>query len=345
MSATTPLVSVVISTYNKARYLELSLASWCQQTLRDYELIVVDDGSVDTTVDVLRQYLVRLPMQVVTVTNSGRASARNRGLERARGEYVVFCDDDRIVHPEFLEAHAAAQQAHADSAVIIGWQHGVLVELRPDISVAPEAVARALRIAPHLDALLRDGQTAWTMSAADIERDCTLVEALRIREPWFDDYVQPVITQYGDDITECAMAWSYGTTGNMSVRRADLIRVGGFDESFQGWGLEDAELHYRLIGAGARTRIAREARNYHQNHPRNDVALKWDWLRNARRFLDKHEAMDIALYIQAELTNMPLAEADRILQEARSAPDTLLRAYRRLLINHARELSTYGQMT
>lgn len=335
-----PAVSVIMPTFDKANYLDRTLASWLHQRCDDYELIVVADGCTDATADVLARYAARLPLRSVTIGRTGRAGARNRGIEVARGDILVFSDDDRLVHPDFLAAHLQAQK-QPEAGVVIGWQRGVLVE---------SARLPALQLAslvPLFDALedaARD-PGGVLLTAERIAEDWSAIEELQTGDRWFDDYVRPVVREYGEDITACRLAWSYGTTGNLSVARAPLERVGGFDESFEGWGLEDTELHYRLTRAGLRTRVAPAACNYHQNHPRDDNALKWNWLRNARHLLGKHEAMDVALYIQAEVTNLPLADVCRILEEAEARGESsLVRAYRRLLINHAYQLTTYGRM-
>jgi glycosyltransferase involved in cell wall biosynthesis len=335
-----PAVSVVMPTHDKASYLERTLASWLHQRCQDYELIAVADGCTDSTGDVLARFRDRLPLRTVQIAQSGRAAARNRGVEVARGSLIVFSDDDRLVHPEFLEAHLRAQRETA--GVVIGWQRGVLVD-----GVHLPALGLE-RVSCLVDALGPAARTAGAamLSAAQIEEDWAAIEPFEIRDPWFEDYVLPVVREYGTDISDCRLAWSYGTTGNLSVSRSAIDNIGSFDEAFCGWGLEDTELHYRLVHAGLRTRVAEDARNYHQNHARDDTALKWNWLRNARHFLDKHEEMDVALYIQAEITNLPLADACRILDETQARGDSVLvRAYRRLLINHAYQLTTYGRMS
>ena len=336
-----PAVSVVMPTHDKAPFLERTLASWLHQRMHDYELIVVADGCTDDTDDVLARFRTRLPLRSLQVDKTGRAGARNRGIEIASGPVLVFSDDDRLVHPDFLDAHLRAQAA-PDAGVVIGWQRGVLVDRVHLPALALE------RMACLVDAVGTEAQAsgAALLSAEQIEAAWSAIEPFETSDAWFDNYVLPVIRQYGTDISDCRLAWSYGTTGNLSVSRAAIDSIGGFDEAFNGWGLEDTELHFRLARAGLRTRVAEDARNYHQNHARDDTALKWNWLSNARHFLSKHEEMEVALYIQAEVTNLPLADACRILEEAEAQGDTVLvRAYRRLLINHAYQLTTYGRMS
>ena len=95
-------VSVVIATYNRAQHLRGAINSVLQQTYTDYEILVVDDGSVDETADVVREYS-REPLRYVYQPNGGSASARNRGLRMSSGDYIAFIDDDDRWLPEKLE--------------------------------------------------------------------------------------------------------------------------------------------------------------------------------------------------------------------------------------------------
>lgn len=343
MSKVSPQISVVVPTYNKSAYLELSLQSWRDQTFRDYELIIVDDGSTDSTPDILSSFRDSLPIRAQRTENRGRAAARNHGIALARGDLLVFCDDDRVVHSEFLQAHLNAQDACVTGAVVIGWQLGLMTQLAASVNAPARMLAALLLERPHLAPALRDGKTVVTLSRQEMTAAPAIVERCVLPDPWFETYVVPVHATYGEDITDCPLAWTYGTTGNLSVPRDWVTRVGPFDTAFVGWGLEDTELHYRLTAAGIRTLICPGAVNYHQNHPRDELAQKWNWLRNARTLLAKHATLEVALYIQAEITNLPLTQIFAILREARNLQDTLLlAAYRQLAINHARELTHCG---
>ena len=87
-----PKVSVVIPVYNGARTIGRALESVFGQTFRDFEIIVVNDGSTDDTASVLAGYGDRI--QVVSQSNRGVSAARNAGLRVSVGEYLVFLDDD-----------------------------------------------------------------------------------------------------------------------------------------------------------------------------------------------------------------------------------------------------------
>lgn len=115
-----PLVSVVKPTRNRYAVLHDSLLSLCHQTLppSEFEVIVVDDGSVDSTA--ARLQCVSLPYRLIIIrqSNQGLASARNTGILRASGEIVCFLDDDILAHPRLLEEHLFSHQADPNLVVI-----------------------------------------------------------------------------------------------------------------------------------------------------------------------------------------------------------------------------------
>jgi glycosyltransferase involved in cell wall biosynthesis len=109
-----PAISVVIPVYNGARYLRQCLDSIFAQTCRDFEVIVVDDGSIDGTASICGEYPVRLIQQ----PNRGQASARNRGVALARTKYIAFMDHDDCWHPERLARGLEAMEQDAACALV-----------------------------------------------------------------------------------------------------------------------------------------------------------------------------------------------------------------------------------
>lgn len=97
-----PQVSVIIPTYNRAQLIRETLSSVFAQTFRDFEVIVIDDGSTDDTLDVLNEYSNGI--ELYRISHSGQAAARNIGLQRSSSEYVAFLDSDDIWDVRFLEA-------------------------------------------------------------------------------------------------------------------------------------------------------------------------------------------------------------------------------------------------
>ncbi|MBC6444097.1 MAG: glycosyltransferase family 2 protein, partial [Alphaproteobacteria bacterium GM202ARS2] len=109
-----PKVSVIVPTYNRAPLLQQAIDSIRAQTLADWELIIVDDGSNDTTPDVVRavtQQDSRIRFYRHT-TNRGAATARNTAMKHAKGTYVAFQDDDDVSHPERLQKQADYLDKH-----------------------------------------------------------------------------------------------------------------------------------------------------------------------------------------------------------------------------------------
>jgi glycosyltransferase involved in cell wall biosynthesis len=113
-----PDVSVVIATYNQARFLPAALDSALGQTLCDLEVIVVDDGSTDETPLVLQRYSRESRVRVEHIANSGPAAARNRGLRWARAPLVAFLDSDDVWLPEKLERQVVLFASHPAPAVV-----------------------------------------------------------------------------------------------------------------------------------------------------------------------------------------------------------------------------------
>jgi len=106
-----PRFSIVIPTYNRADSVTHTLESCFSQSFSDFEIVVVDDGSSDNTVDVLGQ-IDDPRLKVCTQENAGPAAARNTGMDNASGDYIAFLDSDDVWYPEFL---ASADQMLAEN--------------------------------------------------------------------------------------------------------------------------------------------------------------------------------------------------------------------------------------
>lgn len=103
MNSLTPKISVIIPVYNTADYLLESVGSITRQTLKEIEIIAIDDGSTDQSLPMLKSLAEKDGrITVISQTNSGQSVARNRGLEAAHGEYVYFMDSDDLLDEEAL---------------------------------------------------------------------------------------------------------------------------------------------------------------------------------------------------------------------------------------------------
>ena len=119
---TTPVVSIIVPTYNRAHLISECIGDVIAQTFTKWELLLVDDGSTDNTAEVaatLAQQsegrLTYLPKE-----NGGSNKARNYGAERARGQYLIFFDSDDRVSPDWLENFMAASEGYTADLVSCG---------------------------------------------------------------------------------------------------------------------------------------------------------------------------------------------------------------------------------
>jgi len=107
MSTNTPQVSIIMATYNRAHLIEETLDSILNQSYKNWECLIIDDGSTDNTKEILRPYLLKDPRfnyyKRTKIHKKGLPGCRNQGLEMAKGDYIIFFDDDDIVHPQNLE--------------------------------------------------------------------------------------------------------------------------------------------------------------------------------------------------------------------------------------------------
>jgi glycosyltransferase involved in cell wall biosynthesis len=98
-----PKVSVIIPTYNYAHFLPEALNSVLDQTYKNFEVIIVDDGSTDNTKDVLKSFLNDQRIRYIYQENSGLPATRNRGIKESKGQFVAFLDSDDVWLPAKLE--------------------------------------------------------------------------------------------------------------------------------------------------------------------------------------------------------------------------------------------------
>ena len=104
-----PRFSIIVPLYNKAPYICKALESICAQTYRDFECIVVDDGSTDGSLDVVRSLDIGdCKLEIISQANAGVAAARNKGVAASKGEYVCFLDADDWWEPDFLKTMTEA---------------------------------------------------------------------------------------------------------------------------------------------------------------------------------------------------------------------------------------------
>ena len=115
-----PKISVIIPVYNGEKTIKKTIESVLKQTLQDFELIVINDGSQDKTLEILSS--IQDPrLRVLSYFNAGLASSRNRGITEATGEYISFLDADDLWTPDKLADQLKVLQENPDAMVAYSW--------------------------------------------------------------------------------------------------------------------------------------------------------------------------------------------------------------------------------
>ena len=115
----TPRVSIVIAVYNREKYLGIAVDSVLRQTYQDWELIISDDGSIDGTLDIARQFALEDDrIRVLTAEHKGEAYALIAGFSAARGKYVGQLDSDDLLEPPALELTAAVLENDIECGMV-----------------------------------------------------------------------------------------------------------------------------------------------------------------------------------------------------------------------------------
>jgi len=122
MNKENPLVSVVMPAYNAEKYLSEAIESILNQTFKDFEFIIIDDGSTDRTWEIIQEFSKK-DKRIIALKNEKNlniAESRNRGVEVARGSYIATMDSDDVAIPDRLNYQYSFLESNSDIAVSIG---------------------------------------------------------------------------------------------------------------------------------------------------------------------------------------------------------------------------------
>lgn len=238
------LISVIVTTYNREDALDAVLRALAQQSDRNFEVIIADDGSRPDTARVVESWRVRLPLPLKHVRHEHRGfrggEIRNRGIAASAGEICIFLDGDCLAASDFIAVHRRLHEP--------GWfVTGNRILLSPELTAT--ILARGLE------------PEKWRFAALLQQRLCGGINRLlpTLRLP------------LGPLRKWNSATWEGAQTCNLAVARRDLDRIDGFDCDYTGWGLEDSDLVVRLLRAGVRRKDGRFATGVlHLWHPPND---------------------------------------------------------------------------
>jgi glycosyltransferase involved in cell wall biosynthesis len=217
------LISVIVSTYNRPDALKAVLAGLMQQSDRNYEIIVADDGSGPETQAMVKHMsgLSPIPVKHVWHPDEGfkLSAIRNQGILNAAGAYLIFLDGDCIPQHDFIARHRSLAQ------------HGMMVT-GSRILLGEQLTAEVLKGLP----ILEQGFGFWFAQRARGRVNKVFPLFLHL----------PDISQR----RQIDFKWRGIKGCNLAAWRSDIEAVNGFDETFTGWGHEDADFVARLYNHG-----------------------------------------------------------------------------------------------
>ncbi|NOZ25942.1 MAG: glycosyltransferase [Nitrospirae bacterium] len=261
-------ISVIISTYNRPHYLRKVIDGYMNQTFRDFEIVIADDGSTEETALLLTELAAGSDIPLLHVWHPDEgfrlAMIRNRAVARSRGDYIIFTDDDCIPDKRFVMDH----YRYAEEGFFLQGHRVLIGE-----GASREFVSGDCAPARLLVLLLR-GEVANSLNA------------VRLPCPWI---------RKGRSLR--------GVRGcNMSLFRSDFLAVNGFNEDFEGWGKEDSELVARLYRFGTKRKDVKfRACCFHLHHgvfERGRLGKNIELLRQSMESGDHYCANGIDKYLQ-----------------------------------------------
>ncbi len=249
--------SIIVPVYNRPDEVDELLESLCSQTFKDFEVIIVEDGSQKPCKDVCDKYASILDLHYYYKENSGPGQSRNYGVERAQGDYVIILDSDVVVPDSYLE--------NVNSSVECRTESGEFASAQPS-SAESRAESRAVA-----------NSTPYTLHSTLYTQHSTL-NTLHSKVAAFGgpDAAHPSFTPVQKAISYSMT--SFFTTGgirggkkkldkffprsfNMGVRRDVYLELGGFSKMRFG---EDVDFSYRIVEAGYQPQLFPEAWVWHK---------------------------------------------------------------------------------
>lgn len=237
-------ISLIIATYNKPEYLAQVLKSITKLKEFPDEVLVADDGSGKETSDLIERYRPEIPIPIIHVWQDDKgyrlARSRNNGIIKSTGDYLIFIDDDLVLHPKFITDH----RTYAEKGC---FYCGTRVRLGPTKTAAMMENPRNF-------------VSCW---------ECDLQSRLNtIRIP----FLHKIIT--GPSYTYKRLRGCH-----LAFWKMDLLKINGFDERYNSWGREDSDIAMRMMHSGLkRVNLKWAALAYHLYHPIKQTASKNDQL-------------------------------------------------------------------
>jgi len=215
-------ISIIVTTYNRPLALDKVLQSISKLSYRNFEVIIADDGSTSDTREIIFSWSSKLSLIHAWQEDLGfrAAAARNLAVSKSSGDYLIFLDGDCLVFPNFLSRH--------------------LYLAEKNCLVAGNRL------------LLNERLTREVEEGIQYPLNWTFWQWCSSRMTGAINRLLPLVFIPGNAWRKFRVKnWKGVRTCNLGMFKSDFLRVNGFDESFVGWGHEDADLAIRLIDQGA----------------------------------------------------------------------------------------------
>uniref|UniRef100_UPI00404B5FDF glycosyltransferase family 2 protein n=1 Tax=Gelidibacter sp. TaxID=2018083 RepID=UPI00404B5FDF len=244
--------SLVISTYNWPDALEIVLESVLKQSAMPYEVIIADDGSTQTTKDIIENYKLKATVPIIHIWHQDEGFTKsvilNKAVAIARGNYIVQIDGDCIIHKHFVKNHLQFAQENT-------FLYGSRVNIKPS----------------YLPILFADEIVSFTVFSKGIKK--------RTRALYM-----PFLSMFYPKKHEVSKKYR---GCNTSYFKSDFIAINGYDERFKGWGREDSELAWRFYNNGLYSKRLRYTailyHIYHKEKPKDRLELNNDIELNTKK--------------------------------------------------------------
>lgn len=274
--------TVIIPTFNQYCSLMIMLDHMKNQNIASnrYEVIVIDDGSTDET-RFLRddefKCIYGSHFSIIHLSeNSGRSKARNKGIELATNEIIIFCDSDRFPATSFVSQHISFHQS--GSRIVVGASYDYFGKLN------------------YLSPSCFDWDTVYKYS----------------RLP---NYYRRITKLFENGHTKSPAAWLSLLIGNASIRKELLITVGGFNPTFRYWGFEHFELGLRLKDIEPEFYNNPNAKNYHIPHARTQGFYQESIKKNIEILSVLYPDINYQLLMDILTTNLDITSCADILMK------------------------------
>ncbi|MDN5214974.1 glycosyltransferase [Fulvivirgaceae bacterium BMA12] len=268
-------ISVIIPTYNRSQLLQYTLDSLCLQQIEPwrFEVIVSDDGSSDHTRGMISRYEHMLNLKYVYQEDRGYrvASARNNAIRRSAGNVCLFIDAGVILHVDCVAEHIRFHRTKIYRKSAIGYVYGFDHHQKSNT-------------------LLKD-----LIVPSDPVYSIRQLE----KSPQFRDVRDKHYRKYNYKIENLPAPWYYFWTCHVSVSTEDIVKIGLFDEAYDGrWGVEDNDLGIRLYQDDVQICLLRTALSIHYPHFKDQEQRKREGYRNLLYLHHKFNMLETKLCVE-----------------------------------------------